>query len=180
VVAVMAASILAGCADPVPAPTAPPSSAVRGLEIASTSRLDAEALAEGVGDEASVRSLLEEAGFRVAVERAYAGGRGAIRHVAVVLARFGTVEGAERYLAWLGEHPSDLIGTAEPLDVGDALPLDVYVHLPSACCPKDTTMTLTAWRHGADVVRVLVSGPGADDEAAADLLASLHRWVEAS
>jgi hypothetical protein len=171
---------LVSCAAGVAPPDVPPPGAVQGLRVSSTEVLGTEDLAAEATDGETLSGLLADAGFRTAVQRSYAGGVGAIRHVEIVVVHFESIDGADRYLDWLDAHAADLIGEADPVTPTGAPPMSLHVHRPTGCCPEETPAALAAWRHGDDVVRVLVWGPAADDDAAVRLLTSVHRWVAES
>jgi hypothetical protein len=174
-VAVLSATL--ACCAGVEAPDTPPSSAVQDLRVSATDVLGTDELVAEAIDGETLSELLADAGFRTAVQRSYAGGVGAIRHVEVVVVRFESIEGADRYLDWLDTHVTDLIGNADPAAPTGAPPMSLHVHRPTGCCPEETPAALAAWRHGQDVVRVVISGPAADDAAAVRLLTSVHRWI---
>lgn len=171
---------LAACASESTPPEAPPAGAVSDLRASEAVRLDEERIAADAIDQAELSSLLGDAGFESAVERRYAGPGGEIRRVEVRVVRFGTSDGAERYLAWVVDHVEELIGEAAPATSTPGMPTSVYVHVPGGCCPKETVLALSAWRDGRDVLRVLVAGPGADGAAGIDLIASIRQRMSAS
>ena len=47
-----------------------------------------------------------------------------------------------------------MIGTATPAPLDGAA---LFVHAPTGCCPHETASALAAWRHGRDVIHVLVA-----------------------
>ena len=143
------------------------------------STITLETLASDASDPRSLASLLEDAGFRAGSERTYSGpGEGFSLAVTRVLA-FDDPDGAEAYLDWLREHPTDLIGDAEMVD-----PLDLpgapflTVHLPNGCCPKEVPIYLSAWRRGPSVVSLRVSGRGLERDAVQDLADRLDAAFE--
>lgn len=150
------------CARGVEPPPALPTLSLPGMQV-ETSTLTIDRVASDASDPASLTSLLEDAGYRSGRERTYAGpGERFSLAVTRVLA-FDDPTGADAYLAWLREHPSDLIGAVDPLP-----PLDLAgspfltVHVPGGCCPKEVPVYLTAWRRGSAVVSLRVSGRGVE------------------
>jgi hypothetical protein len=140
-----------------------------------------DVLASDASDPGSLASLLEDAGFRAGVERTYAGPGERFSLAVTRLVAFDDVGGAEAYLAWLREHPSDLIGVVEPL-----APLDLpgspflTVHVPGGCCPKEVPIYLTAWRRGSRVVSLRVSGRGLERAVVEDLAGRLDTALDGS
>lgn len=135
--------------------------------------LTAERVAADAIDASALASLLEAAGFERAVERSYAGRSSGIRRVVVRVVRFETTAGAERYLAWLRSHPSEVIGAATTVP-GDRDVGPIFIHEPGGCCPKELPLAMGAWRLEREVVRVIVAGPAADGAAGAALLVRLR------
>ena len=166
-------AIVSACASPPEAPPRVPELPLAGMET-ELSTLTIEHLARDASDPGSLASLLEDAGFRSGSERTYAGpGERFSLAVTRVLA-FDDAEGAETYLAWLREHPSEFLGTVErlpPLDLPGSPFLTV--HLPGGCCPKEVPIYLAAWRRGSAVVSLRVSGRGLEDDAVRELVAQV-------
>lgn len=161
------------CATAPEAPPRIPELPLAGMET-ELSTLTIEHLARDASDPASLASLLEEAGFRSGSERTYAGPGERFSLAVTRVLSFGDTEGAETYLSWLREHPSEFLGTVErlpPLDLPGAPFLTV--HLPGGCCPKEVPVYLAAWRRGSSVVSVRVSGRGLDGEAVRGLVAQI-------
>ncbi|MGH2636052.1 MAG: hypothetical protein ACRDHU_07910 [Actinomycetota bacterium] len=171
--AAVAVAFAACAAEAVP-PEPPPAGAIPGLRPSAATQLDAETIAADAVDEEALTSLLGEAGFESAVERRYTGAGGEIRRAEVRVVRFGSTDGAERYLAWLEDHVEDVIGDATVADPMSGRSTSVYVHVPDGCCPKETVLTLAAWRDGRDVLRVLVAGPGAEGSTGLELIATFR------
>jgi hypothetical protein len=148
---------------------------VPNLRPAPPVELTAQQLAAEATDPGQLAALLDDAGFETAVVRSYAGGpAAAVRRADIRVIRFGSPAGAERYLSWLSEHASDLVGDAtRSVSRGVAL----YLHEPTGCCAKETGVALAAWRHGREVIQVLVAGPGADDAAARRIIGPVRRWA---
>lgn len=171
-VAWIALTIVA-CAGSVEPPPSLPALSLPGMQ-SEFAAVPIERLARDASDPGSLASLLEDAGYRSGAERTYAGpGERFSLAVTRVLA-FEDPQGAETYLSWLREHPSDVLGTAETL-----APLDIpgspflAVHLPGGCCPKAVPIYLSAWRRGSAVVSVRVSGRGVEPDAVESLVAQL-------
>ena len=142
--------------------------------------LGSEELAADALDAGELRTLLDEAGFESAVERAYSDPHGAVRRVDVRVVRFSSEDGAERYLSWLREHVDDVIGEADPAAALENPPTSVFLHLPCGSCPHDPSVVFAAWRDGRDVLQVIASGPGADGGTATRFILSVERWREGS
>jgi hypothetical protein len=174
---VVVALTLLGCAGRATAPDPPPPGAVPDLRAAAAVELGSDELAEAVGGGGGIATLLGAAGFESAVERTYSGGTGGIRRVNVRVVRFDSVGGAERYRSWVSAHASALIGSASPAPFDGAT---LFLHVPTGCCPHETASALAAWRHGRDVVHVVVVGPEADDAATGEVVESVRRWVDGS
>ena len=142
--------------------------------------LTSDDVASDALDAGELRALLQDAGFESAVERSYSGPNRAVRRVDVRVVRFSTEDGAERYLSWLQDHVEEVIGQADPAAALETPPTSVFLHLPGGCCPRDPSVALAAWRDGRDVLRVIVSGPGADGDTASTFIVSIERWWEGS
>jgi len=171
---------LSACGSDAVPPPAPPGGAVSGLRASTAIELASDEVASDALDAGELQTILDEAGFESAVERSYSGPLGAIRRVDVRVVRFSTEGGAERYLSWLEGHVEDVIGQADPAAELQSPPTSLFLHLPGGCCPKDPSVALAAWRVGRDVLRVIVSGPGADGETATKFVTSVERWWEGS
>jgi hypothetical protein len=166
---------LAACgADPAPISAAALPARLEGMSATSLTELDTQALAAQAIDRGELSTLLGSAHFEAAIERSYLPTGPALRRVEVLLARFDSGPDAERYLQWQLDHVADVIGEAQPADVDPGAEMSIFVHLPGGCCPKEQVIALSAWRNGADVVRVLVAGPDADGPEAASLIGRLH------
>ncbi len=182
---VIAVFVLAACGRNAVAPSAPSlplpaEDAVAGLRPLSATELGPHDVAGDALDAGQLGTLLADAGFESAVGRSYSRPRGPVRRVDVRVVRFATDAGAERYLAWLKDHPDDLIGAVDVLPVALPSITTLFLHLPGGCCPHDQSAVLATWRDGRDVIRVIVSGPGADEGTAIDYIASVERWWAAS
>jgi hypothetical protein len=160
VVPFAAVFVLVGCAAPVSAPTI----AAGPIASAEASRdLTAEDLAADAVDRPALLSLLEDAGFAAGRELAGADRSSGIYRAAARAIAFEEEDGAETYLAWLGDHAGEVIGAAEV--VGTIEPasndgsVEVFRHEPGDCCPKATVNYFAAWRDGDVVVTLELAGP---------------------
>ncbi|HEX5950209.1 MAG TPA: hypothetical protein VFZ96_04355 [Actinomycetota bacterium] len=171
-----ASVLLAACGrEDIPGSALP--AQVSGFRSASVTAIDAERLAAEAVDPEELGSVLDAAGFTSAVERSYTSTLPAIRRVDAILARFESDAGATRYLDWLGDHASELIGRAELATEHRLDGVPIYIHLPDGCCPKEQVVALAAWRDGPYVARAVVAGPDADGAAAVELIAALRDGI---
>lgn len=170
---IAAMASLAACEQDASIPGTALPAAIASFASTPQRELDAAALAAQAVDGDALAGLLDAAGFRAAVERTYTGSDPALRRVEVLLARFASEEGAERYLAWQRDHVSDVIGEAEPSAENLVQGTTVYVHQPDGCCAKEQVTSLATWRTGSDVFRVLMAGPDADGPEVGVLLSGL-------
>lgn len=150
---------------------------VSGLRSAGVTRIDAERLAAEALEPESLADVLDAAGFASAVERSYISTLPGVRRLDAVLIRFGSEAGAARYLDWLGDHASDLIGRADLATEHRLDGVPIYIHVPDGCCPKEQVVALAAWRDGPYVARVLVAGPDADGAEAVEMISALRARV---
>jgi hypothetical protein len=162
-------------------PAAPPPDLLDGMRAGAPLELRiVDVVADAAGD-ASLTSLLEDAGFATGIERGFSGGVAEVRRVDVWILRFGTPEGADRYTRWLSSHVDDVIGKARVVGALKIPPGTViHLHRPSGCCPKETNVALATWLEGDEVVRVLIAGPGASKETAISVALAVHAWRESS
>lgn len=165
--------VASACATSPEAPPRIPELPLVGMET-ELSSLTVERLARDASDPASLATLLEEAGFRSGSERTYAGPGERFSLAVTRVLSFDDADGAETYLTWLREHPSEFLGAVErlpPLDVPGSPFLTV--HLPGGCCPKEVPIYLAAWRRGSSVVSLRVSGRGLERDVVRDLVIEL-------
>lgn len=168
---------LAACGRDAPLPPVLPADALPGME-SEVSTVSADALARDALDPPALADLLDDAGYLSGRERTYAGSGKEFSLATTRVLVFDAPDGAAAYLAWLRDHPSDLLGTVEPLD-----PLDLpgspflMVHLPGGCCPKAVPIYLSAWRRGSTVLFVRASGRQADASSVEELATALDRIV---
>ena len=163
------ATLIAACgADPAPSV---PAGTYPGLRAGGLLRLEVETLADDAVEPAALRTLLDEAGFTVAVERTFVGSA-AVRSVTARIVQFSSADGAARYLGWLRSHAADLLGESERAQ-GIELPGGTeavsFTAAPRGCCAKAMTTSLAAWQRGSKVFTVLAVGPAADEAGVADL-----------
>jgi hypothetical protein len=165
--------LFAACAgEPATVPVLP--SRIDGaIPTSAAEEIGLQELAAEAIDVQLLAGLLESAGFRAAAERTYRGSASEIRRVEVRIARFDSASGAERYLEWLRQHVSDVIGDAELAAEHPFRDAPVYVHQPGGCCAKEQVVALGVWRRATDVIRVLIAGPGADGQAASTMFHTL-------
>lgn len=164
--------VLAACAGPSPTPPQLPPIELQGMQ-SELRPVTAERLARDALEPAVLASVLEDAGYRSGAERTYAGPGERFSLAITRVLSFDDPDGAEAYLAWLHDHSSDLLGTAEPLPPLDLPGSFVAVHLPGGCCPKAVPIYLSAWRRGSSVLFVQASGREADPDAVEDLATAL-------
>jgi hypothetical protein len=164
--------IVASCAGRTPTPPSLPPIELRGMQSELTP-VTAERLARDALEPAVLASLLEDAGYRSGAERTYAGPGERFSLAITRVLSFDDPDGAEAYLAWLHDHASELLGSAEPLPPLELPGSFVAVHVPGGCCPKAVPVYLSAWRRGSSVLSVKVSGRGADPDAVEDLATAL-------
>jgi hypothetical protein len=172
-IAIVAAAWLMACGEGATPPQPPAPDAIARLQASDAVEVDIGDVAADADDDDSLTALLEEAGFEAAIERSYAGGDGAIRHVEVRVVRFATPDGADRYRSWLETHAPEVIGAADPASALAAASTAVFVHEPNACCPRETAVALAVWRRGRDVFRVVITGPGADGRRTSAIVTAL-------
>ena len=179
-IALVLAVALAACGTEPSIPAAPPASVLGSVTTTRTATLDIATIAADAVEEAELTAILEEAGVESAVERWFTAGP-AIRRLQVRIVRFEDAGGAEAYVRWVESHAEDVIGDARPIpDAETTAPTSLFLHEADPCCPKETNVTLAAWRDGAEVVRVLVAGPGADVEVTTDYVDVVRDWLSSA
>ncbi|MEX0984401.1 MAG: hypothetical protein WD096_05065 [Actinomycetota bacterium] len=172
-----AALMLAACATPsagAPTLAAAPLPGMTAVEAT----LDEDELAADAPDPAAVRRALQDAGFRAATERTYAGGGGAFPRVVVRLLALGGEQGATSFLDWLRTDGGTALFTGVPSALEVPSGVVVLLHEPDGCCPREAPVYLAAWQRGTDVVTVKASGREGTDRAMQDLVETL--WEEIS
>jgi len=169
--------LLGACGDTDPAPTI----AAGPLPTATARPLNADLLANDALDRNAFLTLLDDGGFEGATELVGADRAAGIHQASVRAVAFAGVEGADRYLRWLGEHAAEIIGDAQAVGTADVAGADakieIFRHEPGNCCPKATLAYLTAWRDGDVVVVLQLAGPTIEvaDVAAAAARVELER-----
>jgi hypothetical protein len=179
--------LAAGCASggvPGPSgnPDAPPSSvpavarlpelpgaALPGYVVHDTS-LDATAVSADALDPPSLLAVLTGAAFRSGAERRFTAREKPLTEVVTRVILFGSPEGARTYLAWIGSHGADLLGSRTEAARGPGFPGSVaFSHGVSGCCTKDTFQYFAAWIRGAYALTLRVGGPRAGPRTAMPL-----------
>jgi hypothetical protein len=164
----LAASLaLAGCGSHASIPTVP-ADALPG-HAASVIELDAARVASDAVHPQDLESVLGDAGFVGGRERTFSDPGPPPHRATARVMQFDDVQGATTYLAWLRGHSAELIGDAEPQPPPALLGAFLVHTLPNACCPKDTTIFLTAWRSGATVLSLELSGAAVTRQDVLDL-----------
>ena len=141
-------------------------------------QLDPATLSTDALDPSSLETVLTGAGFEAGTERRFTARGKRITEVVARVVRFRSAEGAGAYLAWLGMHGADLLGSrtraTDPPDLPSAI---AFAHGLSGCCTKDTFQYFAAWARGAYVLTLRVGGPGAGLRSAAPLAKALDAQV---
>lgn len=154
--AVAASLALSGCGSRASIPTVP-ADALPG-HPASVIELDAARVASDAVHPQELETVLGDAGFVGGRERTFSDPGPPPHRATARVMQFGDVQGATTYLTWLRGHTAELIGDAEPQPPPGLLDAFLVHTLPNACCPKDTAIFLTAWRSGATVLSLELSG----------------------
>ena len=154
-----------------------PSDALPGY-VVHASDVDASTLTADALDPASLDVVLADAGFETGVERRFTARWKPITEVVARALRFGSADGATAYLAWLGAHGADVLGSqtqvSSPPSLADAI---AFAHAPCTSCTKDTLQYFAAWTHGRYALTLLVGGPRAGRSTAAPLAEELDARV---
>jgi hypothetical protein len=177
--AVMLFVSISACADNTPVPPVLPADALPGME-SEVATVDATVLARDALDAAELDRLLDEAGFLAGRERTFSGPGERFSLAVTRVLVFASSEGAASYVAWLRDHPEDLLGRTQRLEPLE-LPGEPFllVHTPGGCCPKEVPIYLSAWQRGSTVVFLRASGRQADPGAVQGLAAELDQVVKA-
>lgn len=140
--------------------------------------VDAAMLTRDALDPEQLDRLLDDAGFVLGRERTFSGPGARFSLAVTRILIFSSPDGAAAYVAWLRDHPDELIGVArrlQPLDLpGDPF---LFVHTPGGCCPKDVPIYVSSWRRGSTVVFLRASGRRADPGSVQELAAELDLLV---
>jgi hypothetical protein len=127
---------------------------------------------------ARLSALLASAKYVAGTERTFVSTSSPFDRVSTRVLQFASTSGAAAYTRWVGAHPADLIGDAEPsgsLDLEGAP--SVYVHSPNGCCPKDVPKSLAVWQRNRYVLEVIASGAYAKDTMLTELSTQMDRLV---
>jgi hypothetical protein len=161
-------AVLAGCgADEehaVAAPPTLPASALPDLESRART-LDVETVAEDALEPDELAQLLGDAGFVTGSEREFSGRTKTFDHVIARSLRFDSVDGADSYLGWLGQHGDDILGAADPAQVAPLGESSVaYTLARCGTCKKELPTFLAGWRRGEVVLTLLAAGSGGNPD----------------
>jgi hypothetical protein len=154
-----------------------PASALPGYVVHETP-LDAAAVSTDALAPEDLLGLLDDAGFRVGLERRFTARAKPLTEVVARVLRFGSAEGARSYLGWIRDHGVDLLGSrTEPSTSPGVAGAVSFAHGVSGCCTKDTFQYLSAWTRGPFAVTLRIGGPHAGARTARPLAAALDRDV---
>jgi hypothetical protein len=167
VVALAVSVTLSACGSNVAVPTVP-GDALPG-HAASVVELDASLVASDAVHPQELETVLGDAGFVGGQERTFSDPGPPPHRATARVMQFDDVQGATAYLTWLRGHTAELIGDAKPQPAPALLDAFLVHTLPNACCPKDTAIFLTAWRSGATVLSLELSGAAVTRQDALDL-----------
>ena len=143
------------------------------LAVLTVSRVTSGAL-----EAQRLSALLASAKFVGGTERTFVSTSSAFDRVSTRVLQFASTGGAAAYARWVGAHPADLIGDAEPsgsLDLEGAP--NVYVHIPNGCCAKDIPKSLAVWQRDRYVLEVIASGAYAKDKMLTELSTQMDHLV---
>lgn len=154
-----------------------PSDALPGY-VVHASGIDAATLAADALDPASLDDVLIGAGFETGIERRFTARWKPLTEVVARALRFASPDGANAYLAWLGAHGADVLGSqtqaSDAPSLSDAI---AFTHAPCTSCTKDTVQYFAAWTHGRYALTLLVGGPRAGRSTATPLAQELDARV---
>jgi hypothetical protein len=171
--ALAAALALSGCGSHASIPSVP-ADALPG-QPASVVELDAARVASDAVHPQELETVLGDAGFVGGRERTFSDPGPPPHRATARVMQFDDIQGATTYLAWLRWHTAELIGDAEPQPAPALLDAFLVHTLPNACCPKDAPIFLTAWRSGAAVLSLELSGAAVTRQDVLDLAPELDR-----
>jgi hypothetical protein len=140
--------------------------------------LDAARVTTGALEAQRLTALLASARYQGGTERTFVSTSSPMDRVSTRVLQFASSGGAGAYARWVGAHPADLIGDAEPsgsLDLEGAP--GVYVHTPNGCCAKDVPKSLAVWQRDRYVLEVIASGAYAKRRALSDLSSQMDRLL---
>jgi len=140
--------------------------------------LDQDTLAADAFEPEQLGAVLDDAGYRVGRERELSGKTETFDHVVARTLVFANADGADAYLAWLQDHPEEVLGQSTPAKVA-APGEDGFVLrlVPCGSCKKELPTFFAAWRRGATAGTLLAAGPGADEARFGELLAQADAAV---
>jgi hypothetical protein len=161
-------------------PSRPPALNAHAVPHASSdfTRLNADRVTSGALEANRLSALLASAKYVAGTERTFVSTSSPIDRVSTRVLLFASTGGAAAYTGWVGAHPADLIGDAEPsgsLDLEGAS--SVYVHTPNGCCAKDIPKSLAVWQRDRYVLEVIASGAYAKDKMLTELSTEMDRLV---
>lgn len=161
-------------------PARPPALNAHAVPHASSdfTRLNADRVTSGALEANRLSALLASAKYVAGTERTFVSTSSPIDRVSTRVLQFASTGGAAAYTRWVGAHPADLIGDAEPsgsLDLEGAS--GVYVHTPNGCCAKDIPKSLAVWQRDRYVLEVIASGAYAKDKMLTELSTEMDRLV---
>jgi hypothetical protein len=161
-------------------PARPPALNADAVPHASSefTRLNADRVTSGALEVQRLSALLASARYVGGTERTFVSTSSPFDRVSTRVLQFASTAGAAAYTRWVGAHPADLIGDAEPsgsLDLEGAP--SVYVHSPNGCCPKDVPKSLAVWQRNRYVLEIIASGAYAKDEKLTELCTEMDRLV---
>jgi hypothetical protein len=170
-------SVVSSPADTAPIPILP-KTALPGYVVKVTD-LDPTALSSDALDPEGLVAVLAGAGFQAGVERRFTARWKPLTEVEARVLRFRDAAGADAYLAWLGAHGIDMLGSgAEPSAAPGFAGAIAFSHAPCGSCTKDPVQYLTAWTSGRYALTLLLGGPRAGRAAATQLADELNTHVE--
>jgi hypothetical protein len=176
--------LLAGCAHgspPLAAPlTRPPVLPANTIRHADTESelLTVARVTSGALDAEGLTALLQRTRYLGGSERTFVSKTQPLDRVDTRVLEFSRADGATTYLRWVCDHPADLIG-----DVGRSSPLEapgsveLFVHTPDGCCPKDVPKSLAVWQRDRYVLLVIANGGMAKQNTLTGLASQLDALV---
>ena len=183
IVLLVVATALTACGQtivdhPPPAPQAALSAHAVPHASSEVTRLNADQVTSGALEAQRLSALLASAKYESGTERTFVSTSSPFDRVSTRVLQFASTGGAAAYVRWVGAHPADLIGDAQPsgsLDLEGAP--SVYVHTPNGCCAKDVPKSLAVWQRSRYVLLVVASGAYAKDKMLAELSAEMDRLL---
>jgi hypothetical protein len=146
--------------------------------VVNLTELDAATLSSDALDPEGLGAVLTRAGFQAGVERRFTARWKPLTEVEARVLRFRDAAGADAYVAWLGAHGIDLLGSgAEPSAAPGFTGAIAFSHAPCGTCTKDPVQYLTAWTSGRYALTLLLGGPRAGRAAATPIADELNARV---